>query len=102
MDKTSHLKDIILKKYPSVRAFANAAGIPYGTIVSALNNGIEGMSYGKVKVICDCLNIDCGTFEPIVTGRESMTGEEKRLLSYFARLDEVKRNKVLEYINDIS
>lgn len=101
MDKTARLKELIAQQYPSLRAFAIDAGIPYGTMVSALNNGIEGMSYGKVKTICECLNIDCGTFDPLVVNEE-MSSEEKRMLSYYSRLDDVKKKKVLEYINDIS
>lgn len=102
MNKTEHLKEIILKKYPSIRAFASDSGIPHGTIVSALNKGIESMSYGKVIRICELLNIDCNTFEPIVVDVDKISSEEMRLLAYFKELDNKKRNKVLEYIEDIS
>ncbi len=65
-DKTEKLKSIILEQYPSIRAFARASGVAHGTIVSALDKGIDGMAYAKVKRMCDCLNVDCATFEPII------------------------------------
>lgn len=101
MNKTERIKRIILMQYPSIRAFAAEVGIPHGTVVSALNNGIEGMSYGKVVKICRALQIDCETFEPIPADVEDMSSSEKRLLAYYKLLDERKKNKVLEYIEDI-
>lgn len=98
-EKTSKLKKIILEKYPSIREFARQSGIPHGTIVSALNNGVEGMAWSKVITICDCLEIDYVTFEPIVPS--SLDESQKRLLAYFGLLDERKKNKVIEYIMDI-
>lgn len=62
--KSEVLKSEILKKYKSIRAFAKEAGIPHGTIVSALNNGIDGMAWGKVTRICECLNLDPITLSP--------------------------------------
>lgn len=102
MDKTEQIKSIILKKYPSIRAFATDSGIPHGTIVSALNKGIESMSYGKVLKLCDTLQIDCGSFEPLNVEATSLNSDEKRLLAYYKVLDDRKRNKVLDYIDDIS
>lgn len=64
VDYTLKLKDTILEQYSSIRAFARASGIAHGTIVSALDKGIGGMSYAKVRKMCECLNIDCETFEP--------------------------------------
>lgn len=63
--KSEKIKSEILKKYPSVRAFARETGIPNGTIVSALNNGIDGMAWSKVNQICSYLNLDPATLEPL-------------------------------------
>lgn len=62
-EKTEILKKIILSQYKSIRSFAKEAGIPHGTLVSALNKGIDGMAWGTVNHICECLNIDPVTFE---------------------------------------
>ena len=66
--KSEKIKSEILKKYPSVRAFARETGIPNGTIVSALNNGIDGMAWSKVNQICFYLGLDTSTLEPLSGG----------------------------------
>lgn len=98
-ESTIKIKMLILERYPSVREFARESGIAHGTLVSALNNGIEGMAWSKVIKICDCLNIDYATFEPIVP--DKLNAKQKRLLAYYNLLDSKKQDKVLEYINDI-
>lgn len=52
------LKDYILGKYKSVRAFSEATGIPYSTIDSILKRGIGGSSVSNVIKICRALEID--------------------------------------------
>ena len=56
--KSEKLKNIIKSQYPSIRSFADAVGIPYTTLVTALKNGIGGMAVEKVILICEKLNID--------------------------------------------
>ena len=46
MTKAEILKAEILKQYKSVRQFAIDMEIPYSTLVTALDRGIEGMAYG--------------------------------------------------------
>jgi len=99
-EKTLRIKECISEKYPSVREFARQSGIPHGTIVSALNNGIEGMAWSKVIRMCDCLQIDCVTFEPVEP--KALDDTHRRLLAYYDRLDDRKKEKVFEYIKDIS
>lgn len=62
-EKTEKLKQTIKREYKSVRSFAKEVGIPHGTLVSALNNGIDSMAFGKVYQICRFLNLDPETFE---------------------------------------
>lgn len=88
-DKTLQLKNIILKKYPSVREFARQVDIPHGTIASALNNGIEGMAWERVVRICDSLQIDYVTFEPRFPSE--LSDRDKRMLAYFSQLDEMRK-----------
>lgn len=65
--KSELLKQEILKKYKSIRAFAKEVDIPHGTIVSALNNGIDGMALGKMIKISDALGIDPVSLKPVVS-----------------------------------
>lgn len=65
-NKSEKIKQEILKQYKSIRSFAKEVGIPHGTLVSALNNGIDGMAWGKVVLICEELNLD-----PITLNRKN-------------------------------
>ncbi|MEI3211518.1 MAG: hypothetical protein V8S42_03765 [Lachnospiraceae bacterium] len=58
MTKAEILKAEILKQYKSVRQFALEMGIPYSTLVTALDRGIEGMAYGTVIRMCDKLSLN--------------------------------------------
>ena len=53
MTKAEILKKEILRQYRSVRQFAMEMNIPYSTLVTALERGIEGMAYGTVIRMCD-------------------------------------------------
>ena len=55
MTKAEILKKEILRQYRSVRQFAMEMNIPYSTLVTALERGIEGMAYGTVIKMCDKL-----------------------------------------------
>ena len=50
--KTQLLKEAILSQYRSVRRFAAEMNIPYSTLVTALDRGIDGMAYSTVIAIC--------------------------------------------------
>jgi hypothetical protein len=52
------LKDMILEKYKSVRAFTMALDMPYSTIDSMLKRGIDGASVVTVLKVCMALDID--------------------------------------------
>ena len=52
MTKAQILKKEILSQYRSVRQFAMDMQIPYSTLVTALERGIDGMAYGTVIKMC--------------------------------------------------
>ena len=58
MTKAEILKQEILRQYRSVRQFAMEMNIPYSTLVTALERGIEGMAYGTVIKMCDKLSLN--------------------------------------------
>ena len=60
--KAEVLKKVILSQYKSVRQFAVEMDIPYSTLVTALERGIEGMAYSTVIRICDALSLNPVTF----------------------------------------
>lgn len=65
MDKTKKLKNIILDRYGSIREFSKIVGIPSTTLTTALDKGIGGMAVDRVIKICEVLDIDVKTFEPL-------------------------------------
>lgn len=104
MDKTEKLKHIILSKYNSIREFAKIAEIPSTTLTSALDKGIGGMAIDRVIKICEVLNIDVKTFEPINTSPQkiNLSSEETKLLDNFNKLNDLGKKKVIDYTADLS
>ena len=96
MNKSEKLKSIILSRYKSIREFSFAVGIPNTTLVSALDRGIGGMAIDKVIQICDFLNLDIKTFEPLENeiSITHINNEQKNLLDRYSLLDEQGKNTV--------
>ena len=101
MTKAEILKAEILKQYKSVRQFAIDMEIPYSTLVTALDRGIEGMAYGTVIRICDKLSLNPVDFSSLEKGE--VLGEkllENRVMQYYIQLNKRGRKKVLEMMED--
>ncbi len=98
MTKAEILKSEILKQHKSVRQFAIEMEIPYSTLVTALDRGIEGMAYGTVIRMCDKLNLNPVDFTPInLLGGKIM---ENRVMQYYVKLNKTGRKKALELMED--
>ena len=103
MTKAEILKAEILKQYKSVRQFALEMGIPYSTLVTALDRGIEGMAYGTVIRMCDKLSLNPVDFSSLEKG--GSLGErilENRVMQYYVLLNKKGRKKILEMMEDYS
>ena len=101
MTKAEILKAEILKQYKSVRQFAIDMEIPYSTLVTALDRGIEGMAYGTVIRICDKLSLNPVDFSSSEKGE--VLGEkllENRVMQYYIQLNKRGRKKILEMMED--
>lgn len=101
MTKAEILKREILSQYKSVRQFAIEMQIPYSTLVTALDRGIEGMAYGTVIKMCDKLNLNPVDFTSLEKG--ASLGEkilENRVMQYYVRLNKTGRKKILEMMDD--
>lgn len=101
MSKAEILRNEIMRQYRSVRAFALSMGIPYSTLVTALERGIEGMAYGTVINMCDKLGlnpVDFSTLESDVSlGAQFL---ENRVMNSYLKLNEEGRAKILEFMED--
>ena len=101
MTKAEILKQEILKQYKSVRQFAIDMEIPYSTLVTALDRGIEGMAYGTVIRMCDKLSLNPVDFSTLEKGE--VLGEkilENRVIQYYIRLNKKGRKRILEMMED--
>lgn len=101
MTKAEILKKEILKQYRSVRQFAIEMNIPYSTLVTALERGIEGMAYGTVIKMCDKLSLNPVDFTSLE--RDTSLGAqllENRVMQYYVKLNQEGRDKVLGIMED--
>lgn len=101
MTKAEILKKEILKQYRSVRQFALEMGIPYSTLVTALERGIEGMAYGTVIRMCDKLSLNPVDFSSL--DRDATLGAqllENRVMQYYIKLNQTGRDRILELMDD--
>jgi len=101
MTKAEILKKEILRQYRSVRQFAMDMEIPYSTLVTALERGIEGMAYGTVIKMCDKLSLNPVDFssleEDASLGAQLL---ENRVMQYYMKLNQDGRDKVLDLMDD--
>jgi hypothetical protein len=101
MTKAEILKKEILKHYRSIRKFALEMDIPYSTLVTALERGIEGMAYGTVIKMCDKLSLNPLNFNSLE--RDSSLGAqllENHVMQYYLRLNDNGKNRILELMDD--
>ena len=95
------LKKEILRQYRSVRQFAMEMNIPYSTLVTALERGIEGMAYGTVIKMCDKLSLNPVDFSSLE--RDASLGAqllENRVMQNYVKLNQTGRDKILELMDD--
>ena len=103
MVKAEILKKEILRQYHSVRQFALEMGIPYTTLLTALERGIEGMSYDTVIKICVKLSLNPMDFSSLE--RETSLGAQllkDHVLQNYVKLNNKGREKILELMADFA
>lgn len=101
MSKAEILKSEILSQYKSVRQFSTKMNIPYSTLVTALDRGIEGMAYDTVIRICTELSLNPVDFTPLDEGNDlSQQLATKRVMTSFNRLNKAGRKKILDFLDD--
>jgi hypothetical protein len=101
MTKAETLKNEILKHYRSIRKFALEMGIPYSTLVTALERGIEGMAYGTVIKMCDKLSLNPINFDSLE--KDASLGAqllENHVMQYYLKLNDNGKTKILGLMDD--
>ncbi len=100
--KSKILKKEILSQYKSIRQFALEMEIPYSTLVTALDRGIEGMAYGTVIRICDKLHLNPVTFKPLEDTTVSEQLLENEVMAYYVRLNQDGKDLILSLMDDFA
>lgn len=102
MTREEILKKEILEQYSSVRKFCIKAEIPYSTLSTALDRGIDNMSFSTVLKMCTMLSINPIDFSSMDNPNnisEKFLGNA--LLGSYLRLNKEGRKRALEYIDDL-
>lgn len=95
------LKQLILSKYKSIRAFTKEIDIPYSTIDTMLKRGIGGTSITTVLKVCNALNINADALiENKLEEKEqfvniSINPFEQNILKKYNALDEHGKDIVI-------
>ena len=63
MTREQLLRNRILDRYTSLRQFAQAADIPYSTLMTILSRGVGGASFDAVMQICKALELEPDVLE---------------------------------------
>jgi len=102
LDKKELLKQEILSQYKSVRQFSTVIDVPYSTLVTALQRGIDGMAYETVLSICEKLSLNPVTLKPLTEATVSEEILENSIMKYYVQLNQDGRDKILNLIKDYS
>ena len=99
--KAEALKGVILSRYKSIRQFATAVDIPYSTLITALERGVDGMAYSTVIRICYALSLNPLDFSPIEDGNSlSSQITTRRVMEKYLKLNKAGRKRVLDIMED--
>lgn len=101
MDKTEYIKELIKNTGLNLKSFAERSGIPYTTLRSMLERGVENASVNNVIKVCRALNI-CVESLYEQCNNIQLTKEEKLLLDNYNSLNNIGKEKLLDYSNDLT
>ena len=99
--KAEILKGVILSRDKSIRQFAVVMNIPYSTLITALERGVDGMAYSTVIRICEALSLNPLDFTPSEEGNSlSSQIATRRVMERYWKLNKAGRKRVLDIMED--
>ena len=117
MSIENQLKQLIIEKYGSVRAFTKIINVPYSTIDSMLKRGLEGTAVATVLIVCLALQIDIEgllndqiipknitndtALSEIPKAPFCLSETEDRLIALHRELNCEGQEKLLDYADDL-
>ena len=84
-----------------MKAFASEVGIPYTTLRSMLERGIENASVNNVIKVCKALNISIEQLYEM-NKSSSLSRDEKKLLSNYNKLNELGKQEANKRIVELT
>lgn len=104
------LKQKILERYKSVRAFTTSINIPYSTLDSVFKRGIANAGVSTMIKVFDALDLDLESIQSVElrnrahknspSTAEAAPGEEQ-LISLYRELNDEGREKLVDYADDL-
>ena len=99
--KAEILKGVILSRYKSIRQFAVEMNIPYSTLITALERGVDGMAYSTVIRMCENLHLNPIDFSPLDSGgtvSDQIT--TRKVMDRYNRFNRAGREKIMGIMDD--
>ena len=100
------LRELMVSRYGTVKEFSAAAGIPYSTVLTILQRGVNKATIQNINIVCKELKISAdalavGKIEPT-----SSSGPVDAVLAVLVhiwntQLNNLGKNRLLEYANDL-
>ena len=99
--KAEILKGVILSRYKSIRQFAVAMNIPYSTLITALERGVDGMAYSTVISICEALSLNPIDFSALEED-DALSSQitTRRVMDKYWKRNKGGRKRILDIMED--
>lgn len=101
MNKTELIRQLINDRKLTLKAFAQKADIPYTTLRSIMERGIDNASVNNVIKICTALNI---SVEYLYDMEKSiiLSDEETELLNFFNNLNDIGKKEAIKRVAELT
>lgn len=100
------LREMMLGRYGTVKNFADAAGMPYTSVLSILQRGVGKATVQNINIVCKALKISAdalavGKIEPISSSEPVDAVLAVLVHIWNTQLNNLGKNRLLEYANDL-
>lgn len=103
MDKTEMIRNLINNTGLNLKAFSQKANLPYSTLRSMLERGIENASVNNVIKVCSVLNISVESLYEMAEDTENnLSKEESTLLENYNKLNNLGKSEANKRISELT
>ncbi len=102
-----HIKDIIIKRYGSLKKFCDKIGMPWTTLDSILKRGFANSNITNVMKISHELKVDT---ESLASGKivycveklEIESGEPPKIMQYYTKLNDIGKHEATKRVMELT